>query len=258
MIPWGKCSSSSATKVSTSGVQKLCSWSAKYKSKCRRCGETVTAEIPERRSWRSHRYWRGVSPSGAQVRRTTGWSIKPVSSRKTRVRPLRRAFFYTRPVLLTPPGDGFFVAFACPPFGFLATPADAPQHVPDPGRVVADAEMLLDHFGDPLQRPQVGHIPVGERALQQQTLQLPALRGPSAWAGDRDGAWPSSFPAPLAETSSSTATPRPARRRVSGPPRWDGDRLPTTRVPEVADIRALRVFLEFSCMRISIRHADLL
>jgi hypothetical protein len=29
-------------------------------------------------------------------------------------------------------------------------------------------------------------------------------------------------------------------------------------VPEAADIRVLRVFLEFSCMTISTRHADLL
>jgi len=81
---------------------------------------------------------------------------------------------------------------------------------------------------------------------------------PSAWAGDQDGAWPSSLPAPPGEKSSSTGTPPPARRRVSGPPRWDGDRSPATRGPEAVDIRALRVFLGFSCMRISTRHGDLL
>jgi hypothetical protein len=81
---------------------------------------------------------------------------------------------------------------------------------------------------------------------------------PPAWTGSPDGAWLSGFPAPRAETSSSTETPRPAKRRVAGPPRWDGHQPAAMRGPEAADIRALRVFLEFSCMRISTRHADLL
>jgi hypothetical protein len=40
--------------------------------------------IAERRSWRSQAFCIGVWPDGAQVRRRTGWSIKPLSSKKTR------------------------------------------------------------------------------------------------------------------------------------------------------------------------------
>ena len=40
--------------------------------------------IAERRSWRSQAFCIGVWPDGAQVRRRTGWSMKPLSSRKTR------------------------------------------------------------------------------------------------------------------------------------------------------------------------------
>lgn len=91
------------------------------------------------------------------------------------VRPLRRAFFYTRPVLLTPPDNGLFVAFAGSTFGFLGTPTHAVQHMPHPGRIVADAETSFDHFRDPFQCPPVGPIPVGQRALQQQLPQFPPL-----------------------------------------------------------------------------------
>ena len=40
--------------------------------------------IAEMRSWRSQAFCTGVWPDGAQVRRRTGWSMKPLSSKKTR------------------------------------------------------------------------------------------------------------------------------------------------------------------------------
>ena len=40
--------------------------------------------IAERRSWRSQAFCTGVWPDGAHVRRRTGWSMKPLSSKKTR------------------------------------------------------------------------------------------------------------------------------------------------------------------------------
>lgn len=56
-------------------------------------GKRTTAPITLSRSRRSHERCTGVQPSGAQVRRFTGWSMKPVSSRKTMLAPRRRAFF---------------------------------------------------------------------------------------------------------------------------------------------------------------------
>jgi hypothetical protein len=38
--------------------------------------------MTERRSWRSQAYCSGVSPMGDHVRRRTGWSMKPLSSKK--------------------------------------------------------------------------------------------------------------------------------------------------------------------------------
>ncbi len=47
----------------------------------------------ESRSCRSHDRKTGVCPDGAQVRRRTGWSMNPLSSKKTTGLPLRRAPF---------------------------------------------------------------------------------------------------------------------------------------------------------------------
>ena len=49
--------------------------------------------IAERRSWRSQAYCSGVWPEGAQVRRRTGWSMKPLSSKKKTGLSLSRAPF---------------------------------------------------------------------------------------------------------------------------------------------------------------------
>ncbi len=49
--------------------------------------------IADRRSWRSQAYCSGVWPEGAQVRRRTGWSMKPLSSKKKMGVSLSRAPF---------------------------------------------------------------------------------------------------------------------------------------------------------------------
>ena len=87
---------------------------------------------------------------------TTGCSMKPVSSTKTMLRPLFCAFFYPRPILLSPIGDGRFVSLAGPTFGFLTAPTHASQHMPDAGRIVPHAKTPIDQFDDARQRPQFG------------------------------------------------------------------------------------------------------
>lgn len=47
----------------------------------------------EMRSWRSQAFCTGVWPDSAQVRRRTGWSMKPLSSKKTRGVSASRAPF---------------------------------------------------------------------------------------------------------------------------------------------------------------------
>ncbi len=98
----------------------------------------------------------------------------------------------------------------------------------------------------------------GQQGLSTARAPTLGVARSSAWAGGRDGAWPSSLPVPPVARSSSTGTPPPVRRRVSEPPHSDGDRPRAMRGLGAVDIRELRGFLGFSCMRISNRHADLL
>jgi hypothetical protein len=49
--------------------------------------------IAERRSWRSQAFCTGVWPDGAHVRRRTGWSMKPLSSKKASGVSVSRAPF---------------------------------------------------------------------------------------------------------------------------------------------------------------------
>ena len=59
--------------------------------------------IAEMRSWRSQAFCIGVWPDGAQVRRRTGWSMKPLSSKKATGVSVSRAPFLSgaNPVFAT-------------------------------------------------------------------------------------------------------------------------------------------------------------
>src|SRR5512139_1276044 len=97
----------------------------------------------------------GVWPRGAQVRRTSGWSMKPLSSTNTRDLPARRAFFYMRPALGPPAPDGRFVALLGAALRLLAAPPLAAQDLPDMGGVVPDTTRPRDDLGDAGQRPEI-------------------------------------------------------------------------------------------------------
>ncbi len=152
-------------------------------------------------------------------------------------RPLCRAFFYTRPVLLTPTGNGLFVAFAP---GLRVSGNSSRCHAararPRKGRSGRrNASRSLRRSAS----ASTGRSYIrGREDLLTATVPASGVAGPSTWAGGRDAAWPSSRPVPPAEKSSSTGIQPPARRRVSGPLRWDRDRLRATRRPEAGDIRA--------------------
>src|SRR5512137_3104738 len=117
----------------------------------------------------------GVWPRGAQVRRTSGWSIRPVSSISRRLRPLFRAFFYPRPVLCSPACNGHFVPLAGPALGLLGRPADPTEQIPDVPRVIAHPKMLGDHFAHPLQGPQLRGVTLAAWPTFQQRNQALTL-----------------------------------------------------------------------------------
>src|SRR4051812_7568655 len=108
-----------------------------------------------RRSCRSQEYITGRSPTGAQVRRTRGWSIRPVSSRNSTLWPCFAAFFYSWPIHPPPAGDGLLIAFPGSSGRLLAAPAQGQEDSPDLAGVIHHAKMNRDHLGHAGERPQV-------------------------------------------------------------------------------------------------------
>jgi len=127
----------------------------------------------------------GVWPRGAQVRRTTGWSIKPLSSSITILQPWRRAFFYLSPFFLTPALDRFFIALASTPLRLLATPTHFTQEVPHMTGMIFHPKQALNHLRDTRQRPQIGALASCLRPGQQHLFQFFLLRriqtGRTSW-----------------------------------------------------------------------------
>src|SRR5271170_7172037 len=137
----------------------------------RRRADSVSPAMTLSRSCRSQQYITGRSPLGAQVRRTSGWSIRPVSSRNSTLRPDFAAFFYAGPVDASPPGDRLFIPLAGPGLGLLATPAQRQQDSPNLAGMILHAESKLDYLGDVFQRPQFGREAVMGWPLPQQIEQ---------------------------------------------------------------------------------------
>src|SRR6266511_937210 len=120
----------------------------------------------------------GVTPRGAQVRRTTGSSDTPDSSQNTMTALRRLAFFPDPwPVSLHPPGDRLLVAFDGAAGGALQPPAKpAAQQLPHVTGMVGHPGHLLDHAGDPGESPVVGVEPVRAGALPERLPDSSKLR----------------------------------------------------------------------------------
>src|SRR5262249_61744999 len=78
----------------------------------------------------------GVAPHGAQVRRSTGIIMNPVSSRQTRWAPSRGSFFYGGPIHLNPLAHPTVVALFRPRLGALRTEGTGAEQAPDGSRMV--------------------------------------------------------------------------------------------------------------------------
>src|SRR5687768_174950 len=99
----------------------------------------------------------GVAPRRAQVVPGRCRKLWPVSSRKSSVRPSRRAFFFERdPFAPRPGGDGGLVALPGPGRGALDREAVRLQRPLEVARVVVHAELPPDQRRDALEGPALG------------------------------------------------------------------------------------------------------
>jgi len=147
-------------------------------------------------------------------------SENPDSSSKTIQRRSRLAFFYPRPGLFDPGRDLGFVSLGGAPGGLLPAPAHRPQKPPDVARVVIDRSRLLDHLGHPLERPEVGRVPVGSGSLQQRFLNGAHLLRAEPWhpagaTGSVQG---------VSDPTASDPLIHPVAHRLAGDPQRPGHR----------------------------------
>src|SRR5215211_1569493 len=135
----------------------------------------------------------GVAPRRAQVVPGRWRKLWPVSSRKSSVRPSRRAFFFERhPFAPGPGGDGGLVALPGSGRGALDREAVRLQRPLEVARVVAHAELPPDQRRDALQGPSLGPEAHRRRTARQEPVEprpgagVEARRPP----GPRSGAQP--------------------------------------------------------------------
>jgi len=171
------------------------------------------------RSCRSQASWSGVCPEGAQVRRRTGCSMKPLSSKNTIGLPRRRA-----------------------PFLFAATPAGATGEYPlrRALALVARASGLSNPSRGESSRREPGDTsrrtswrslrPPADRskgrydnrpctARPRESLSAAASASRSSGASGRDVVWPSGPPNLLFPQSDANASPRIRKQRRFSLPR---------------------------------------
>src|SRR5262245_39270141 len=107
----------------------------------------------------------GVWPWGAQVRRTVGWSMKPLCTMKTLVRRSRQAFFEPGPHGRRPLSNGHFVAFAAASSRLLWAPLAAPEQAPEARGTIGNAKMVFNEGHHPLESPEFVMPAMGARPL---------------------------------------------------------------------------------------------
>ena len=202
--------------------------------------------IAEMRSWRSQAFCIGVWPDGAQVRRRTGWSMKPLSSKKARGVSVSRAPFLSaaNPAFAT-------VLWRLRPIPVLAARAsgwssrdcEEPSRRETGGRELAASwRLLLPHVNRSTGR-------CGSRPLMVQprgTSIASVFERRSNGACGLDAAWLSAPPCRLPSRLASNASPKTRKHpQLPSPRRFSC--LPAGVVPQADDEFPTRLrFLAFS------------
>ena len=173
----------------------------------------------DNRSCRSQARWIGVWPEGAHVRRRTGWSMKPLSSKKTTGLPLRAAPFLSAATLA--------FASASWPRRPLRVPAALASDKSNPSRE-AFAQYNPGDTPHGIFRPQPRRSgdksknrcdtrPSVVRPKEFPRVDVSASR--SDGASDRDVVWLSRRPCLLSPQPDATALPKTPKRQGFPQPR---------------------------------------
>ena len=208
--------------------------------------------IADRRSWRSQAYCRGVWPEGAQVRRRTGWSMKPLSSKKNTGFSDFRAPFLSAASLAR--------ASAAGPLRRIPLLAARASDKSNSSRVESSRRDRGDRKPEKFWRLSPPHVRrsrarfcnrlVAARPEGFLTTVVFVSRRDEVWG--RDGAWPSAHPSRLSSRLASTASQKKWKPLQSPRPR-QFPCLPAGVVPLAVGESPTRLrFRAFSCITIRI------
>lgn len=200
----------------------------------------------ESRSCRSQARWMGVCPQGDHVRRHTGWSMKPLSSKKTIGLPLRAAPFLSA----ASPAS----ATASWPRRSLPVPVVRASGKSSPGRGVS---FPRDRGDTPrgISWPRL-RLPAGKSkgrsgsqtfAVQpRESRRVGISVSDSDGACDRDGVWLSRRPCLLSPQPAATASPKTPKRQGFPQPRQHPCLPGATLLPAVGELPVPLRFLSVS------------
>ena len=206
----------------------------------------------DNRSCRSQARWIGVCPEGDQVRRRTGWSMKPLSSKKTRGLPLADApfLFVANPVF----------AIASWPRRPLRVPAALASGKSNPSREASARYNLGDTRREIFaRRPRRSADRSRSRCDSRPSVvrpkefrQVGVFSSRSDVAFGRDVVWLSRHPCLLSPQPAATASPKTPKRQGFPQSRQLPCLPGSTVLPAVGEIPVPLRFLSFSYLNIRI------
>ena len=206
----------------------------------------------ESRSCRSQARWTGVCPEGDHVRRHTGWSMKPLSSKKTMGLPLRAAPFLSaaNPASATAPW----------PRRPLRAPVVRAFGKSSPDRAASfprDRDDTAREISVPRFRPLADKSKgrSGSRtfaAQPRESRRVGVSVSNSDVACGRDVVWLSRRPCLLSPQPDATALPKTGKRQGFPQPRQHPCLPGATPLPAVGELPVPLRFLSFSYLNIRI------
>ncbi len=202
------------------------------------------------RSCRSQTRWTGVCPDGAQVRRRTGWSMKPLSSKKTTGLPRRRAPFLSaaNPVSANAPWRHRPPRVLAARASGRSSPGREASSQRDRGDTPHGTSWRLPRRLADTSRGRSSIRPFAARPRESRSVAASASRRDEACG--RDVVWRTTPLGLLSPQPDATVSPNPLKHQRSLRPRRHRCIPATIALPAVDELAARLRFLSVSCTTI--------
>jgi len=215
--------------------------------------------IADNRSCRSQARWIGVCPEGDQVRRRTGWSMKPLSSKKTMGLPLAAApfLFAANPTFATASWTRRRLRVPAARASGKSNPSCEASSRCNPGDTRREIFVQRPRQSADRSRSRCDTRPSVVRRVESRQVGVSASRSDEAFV--RDVVWLSRHPCLLSPQPAAIVSPKTPKRQGFPQSRQSPCPPGSTVLPAVGEIPVPLRFLSVSYLniRISIIHGSL-